>query len=210
MERKGDAGVEVKELERVESASEKDLELSRTTSVDSAHYDEALKILEDHIKNGGEESWTEQEEKRLRRKVDWRLIPVVCLSYGLQAYDKAMLSQAVSISVLKLEHLVICIMICLPNAHECRLCLAYGMISGCSRATATPSPHQYSSLDTCSGRIRRCSSPSDSQRRKSWPSSPFYGDSVSHSRPYAPTIRAFGLIDSSLGCLRLAVGPYSS
>jgi hypothetical protein len=43
----------------------------------------------------GEETWTEEEEKKVRRKIDLRLMPVLCLTYGLQYYDKAMLSQAV-------------------------------------------------------------------------------------------------------------------
>ncbi|CRK20587.1 hypothetical protein BN1723_000400 [Verticillium longisporum] len=61
------------------------------TPVDTVHNDEALKVLADYH---GDSEWTEKEEKRLRRKVDWRLMPVLCATYGLQYYDKAMLSQA--------------------------------------------------------------------------------------------------------------------
>lgn len=44
----------------------------------------------------GEVTWTEQEEIQVRRRIDWRLMPILCVTYGLQYYDKAMLSQAVS------------------------------------------------------------------------------------------------------------------
>ena len=63
------------------------------SKIDTVHNDEALKVLENY---GGEHEWTELEEKKLRRKIDWRLMPVLCATYGLQYYDKAMLSQAVS------------------------------------------------------------------------------------------------------------------
>lgn len=46
----------------------------------------------------GEQTWTEKEEAQVRRKIDWRLMPILCITYGLQYYDKAMLSQAVGLS----------------------------------------------------------------------------------------------------------------
>lgn len=61
-------------------------------TVDTVHKDEAVKVLAAYQ---GDEAWTDEEEKRLRRKIDWRLMPVLCLTYMLQYYDKAMLSQAV-------------------------------------------------------------------------------------------------------------------
>lgn len=54
-------------------------------SVDTVHNDEALKVLANYH---GEEGWTPQEEKKIRRKVDRRLMPILCISYGLQYYDK--------------------------------------------------------------------------------------------------------------------------
>ncbi|KAH6982676.1 major facilitator superfamily domain-containing protein [Ilyonectria destructans] len=36
----------------------------------------------------------EATNKRLLRKIDWRLMPVMCFTYSLQYYDKAILSQA--------------------------------------------------------------------------------------------------------------------
>ncbi|KAF3002587.1 hypothetical protein E8E13_008268 [Curvularia kusanoi] len=59
--------------------------------VDTVHQDEAMRVLATYQ---GPDEWTEQEEKSLRRKIDLRLMPVLCLTYGLQYYDKAMLSQA--------------------------------------------------------------------------------------------------------------------
>lgn len=62
-------------------------------TIDTTHTDEAMKVLARYT---GDESWQPSDEKRLVRKVDWRLLPLLCLTYGLQYYDKAMLSQAVS------------------------------------------------------------------------------------------------------------------
>lgn len=61
--------------------------------VDTVHGDEAAVVLANY---DGDQEWTPAEEKALRRKVDWKLMPVMCVTYGLQYYDKAMLSQAVS------------------------------------------------------------------------------------------------------------------
>lgn len=62
-------------------------------TVDTVHQDEAMRVLAAYQ---GPEEWTEKEETSLRRKIDLRLMPVLCITYGLQYYDKAMLSQAVS------------------------------------------------------------------------------------------------------------------
>ncbi|KAI8940646.1 hypothetical protein NX059_001916 [Plenodomus lindquistii] len=59
--------------------------------VDTVHGDEAARVLAGYT---GEETWTEQEETQVRRRIDWRLMPILCVTYGLQYYDKAMLSQA--------------------------------------------------------------------------------------------------------------------
>jgi hypothetical protein len=67
-------------------------DLKRTVTVDTLHNDEALRVLANY---DGEQEWTEQEEKKLVRKIDRRLLSILCLTYGLQYYDKAMLSQAV-------------------------------------------------------------------------------------------------------------------
>lgn len=64
----------------------------KPTAVDAGHQDEALKVLGAY---GGNPEWTEEEEKGIRRRLDWRLMPVLCITYGLQHYDKTMLSQAV-------------------------------------------------------------------------------------------------------------------
>ncbi|OBT43615.1 hypothetical protein VE00_05249 [Pseudogymnoascus sp. WSF 3629] len=66
-----------------------DLKTAQTT--DTVHFDEALKVLQ---KYDGDQTWTDQEEKRVRRIIDWKLMPVLCITYCLQYYDKAMLSQA--------------------------------------------------------------------------------------------------------------------
>lgn len=53
--------------------------------------DEAAKVLNSY---DGPTSWEVAEERKLRRKIDWRLMPVLCFTYALQYYDKSMLSQA--------------------------------------------------------------------------------------------------------------------
>jgi GMP synthase-like glutamine amidotransferase len=71
------------------------------TEVDTVHGDEALKILKGgaSLGNGGD-TWDPKEEKRLVRKIDRKLMPILCICYGIQYWDKAMLSQAVSSDVL--------------------------------------------------------------------------------------------------------------
>jgi hypothetical protein len=66
-------------------------ELQKHVTVDTIHNDEAVKVLAAY---GGSEHWEPQEEKRLVRKIDRRLLSILCITYGLQYYDKAMLSQA--------------------------------------------------------------------------------------------------------------------
>ena len=61
--------------------------------IDTVHQDEALKVL---VAYEGEQAWTNKEENQVRRIIDFTLMPVLCITYGLQYYDKAMLSQAVS------------------------------------------------------------------------------------------------------------------
>jgi hypothetical protein len=60
--------------------------------VDTVHNDQAVQILRQY---NGEQNWTDEEEKRLVRKIDLRLMTVLVISFCLQYYDKAMLSQAV-------------------------------------------------------------------------------------------------------------------
>lgn len=67
-------------------------ELKKSITVDTLHNDEALKVLANYQ---GEETWTAEEEKKLTKKIDRRLLSILCITYGLQYYDKAMLSQAV-------------------------------------------------------------------------------------------------------------------
>lgn len=67
-------------------------DIRKIDTVDTLHQDEALKVLAAYT---GDESWTPEEEKRLVRRIDFKVLPLLCLTYGLQYYDKAMLSQAV-------------------------------------------------------------------------------------------------------------------
>ncbi|KAG6001709.1 hypothetical protein E4U21_003887 [Claviceps maximensis] len=61
------------------------------TRIDTIHHDEATKVLATFE---GERQWTDEEERALRRRVDRRLLPVMCVTYALQFYDKNILSQA--------------------------------------------------------------------------------------------------------------------
>ena len=60
--------------------------------VETIHNDEAVKVIANY---DGDLAWTEVEEKALVKSIDRRLMPILILTYGLQYYDKAMLSQAV-------------------------------------------------------------------------------------------------------------------
>ncbi|KIV94043.1 hypothetical protein, variant [Exophiala mesophila] len=67
------------------------IQIETQDKIDTLHNDEALKVIaEEH----GSNEWEPAEEKRILRKIDWSLLPLLCLTYGLQYYDKAMLSQA--------------------------------------------------------------------------------------------------------------------
>ena len=65
-----------------------------TKTIDTFHNDEALKVLAQY---DGDQAWDPSEEKRLVRKIDWKLLPLMCGTYALSYYDKVMISQAVCI-----------------------------------------------------------------------------------------------------------------
>lgn len=86
-------------VHQVQSAEEKTTadqleELKKTTTIDTLHKDEGVRVLASYE---GDKEWTKEEEKKLTRKIDRRLLSILCCTYGLQYYDKAMLSQAVSV-----------------------------------------------------------------------------------------------------------------
>jgi hypothetical protein len=74
-----------------EDAPTTNKELEKTVTIDTVHNDEAVRVLATYA---GDETWTPAEERLVVRKIDRRLLPLLVLTYGLQYYDKAMLSQA--------------------------------------------------------------------------------------------------------------------
>jgi hypothetical protein len=56
-------------------------DLQKVEKVDTLHNDEALKILARH---GSNETWTPDEEKKLRRKIDRKLLTILCMFSGLR------------------------------------------------------------------------------------------------------------------------------
>lgn len=70
-----------------------DEHIQKTLTVDTHKNDEGLEVI---AKYQGDEAWTDQEERNLVRKIDWRLLSILVLTFGLQFYDKALLSQAVT------------------------------------------------------------------------------------------------------------------
>ena len=44
--------------------------------MDAANAAKALRVL---VNYDGDETWTEEEEAKLRKKVDWKLMPILCV-----------------------------------------------------------------------------------------------------------------------------------
>lgn len=80
------------QLEQIATNTEDANDLEKTVQVDTLHNDEGMKVLASY---DGPLEWTPEEEKKVVRKIDRRLLSLLVLTYGLQYYDKAMLSQAV-------------------------------------------------------------------------------------------------------------------
>lgn len=76
------------------SVEKKDETTVQEAKVDvDIHRDKGANVLDTY---DGDKEWTTEEENKLRRKIDYKLMPILCFTYGLQYYDKAMLGQAVS------------------------------------------------------------------------------------------------------------------
>lgn len=54
--------------------------------------DEALKVLEGE--NGEVIELTPEDERKLLRKIDWHIMPMLCIVYGLNYLDKTTVSYA--------------------------------------------------------------------------------------------------------------------
>lgn len=54
-------------------------DLQQQKTIDTIHTDEALKVLANYA---GDEAWTEKEEKKLVKKIDRKLLPLLILTYG--------------------------------------------------------------------------------------------------------------------------------
>jgi len=54
-------------------------DMDKRVVVDTVHKDEAMKVLANY---SGDEAWDKEEEKQLRRKIDRRLLPILCFTYG--------------------------------------------------------------------------------------------------------------------------------
>lgn len=58
--------------------------VTEAKEIDTVHQDEAMKVIATY---DGDLHWTEQEEKALVRKIDFRLMPILIATYGLQCND---------------------------------------------------------------------------------------------------------------------------
>lgn len=87
------ADIEKQTTEQREAIQPSLEELKQVRTVDTVHQDEALKVLGRYT---GDLTWTPKDEKKLVSRIDRKLLPLLVITYGLQYYDKAMLSQAVS------------------------------------------------------------------------------------------------------------------
>lgn len=75
-------------------------DLEKSFTVDTVHQDEALRVLANY---DGQETWDKEEEKQLRKKIDRRLLPILCVTYALQYYDKGMTFLSVMSTTMFLE-----------------------------------------------------------------------------------------------------------
>jgi hypothetical protein len=122
-------------------------------TIDTFHNDEGLKVLAEY---DGDQAWEPSEEKSLVRKVDLRLLPLMCGTYAMSYYDKVMISQAVCISpALVLSSAV--------NYLHHRPYSAFGQISTLKSATAIRLQHPSTILASSPAPIQRSSRLKDTQ-----------------------------------------------
>ncbi|KAF4439158.1 transporter [Fusarium acutatum] len=76
----------------------------KLSQIDTMHNDEALKVV---VGYSGEASWTPEEEKRLVKKIDRRILVIVVITFGVQFYDKYLFSHAALFGMRKDLHLSI-------------------------------------------------------------------------------------------------------
>lgn len=62
-------------------SQDEEMSLSKHDVIDTVHNDEAMKVL---AMNTGSDTWEASEEKKLIRKIDRKLLSLLCLTYGLQ------------------------------------------------------------------------------------------------------------------------------
>ena len=60
-------------------------DFGKTDTMDTVHNDQGMKVLAEYQ---GDQHWDPAEEKKLRHKIDRKLISILCFTYGLQYYDK--------------------------------------------------------------------------------------------------------------------------
>lgn len=70
-------------FDRIDDHKDHDTSHEELATHDVHHTDEALKALHSHI-----EPISEEEEKKVLRKIDWRLIPIMMLVNSVQLIDK--------------------------------------------------------------------------------------------------------------------------
>lgn len=72
--------------------------VKKPLAIDAAHNDQAITILANYT---GDLHWDPAEEKRLKRKIDRRVLSILCVTFALQYYDKTIIAQAVSLILLR-------------------------------------------------------------------------------------------------------------
>lgn len=85
-----DAPAACSDPEKIGGHDAVDQEVTVLRHADRNDADEALKVLQD----GEVITLTPEDEKRLLRKIDWNLMPMLCLVYGLNYLDKTTVSYA--------------------------------------------------------------------------------------------------------------------
>jgi hypothetical protein len=91
-------------IEQHDGAAQTLEELKHTQTIDTIHQDEAIRVLAQYA---GDSTWTPEEEKKLVRRLDRKLMSLLIVTYGLQYFNLSLFTHAwLTVQVLRQGHAV--------------------------------------------------------------------------------------------------------